>query len=284
MTIDLHTHTTASDGTLSPTELVRLAAQSKLRAVAVTDHDTTAGLAEALAAGQTFGIEVIPGCELSVGEGKQSMHILGLWLRPEAPLLQEALDYVISERGKRNDRILAKLAELGIDLPYEEVTALAGSTVGRPHMAQALMARGLVKSVAEAFDKYLGNNAPAYVPRTRLTPARALELLRAEGATPILAHPYLLQLTLSDLEERLRMLMALGLEGMEVYYTEHPQHIRRAYADLADRLGLLKSGGSDFHGAVKPGIKLGKGKGDLHVSDTLLDAMRLHREEQGLWV
>ncbi|WP_022662114.1 PHP domain-containing protein [Paucidesulfovibrio longus] len=284
MTIDLHAHTTASDGTLSPRELVALAKKTGLKAVAVTDHDTVSGLAEALEAGRELGQEVIPGCELSVGEGRQSMHIVGLWLTPEAPKLREALEFVIRERGNRNHKIIAKLNELGLDITYEEVAERAGGTVGRPHMAQALMARGLVSSVNEAFEKYIGNSGAAYVPRTRLSPAQALEVLRAEGATPILAHPYLLQLPLSQLEVRLRELMDLGLEGMEVYYTEHSNDIRRAYRALADRLGLLVSGGSDFHGSVKPGIHLGRGKGDLYVDDNLLEAMKAHRRERGQWV
>lgn len=284
MSIDLHAHTTASDGTLHPRELVALAKKTGLTAVAVTDHDTLDGLPEALEAGRELDQQVIPGCELSVGEGKRSMHIVGLWLRPESPKLREGLDFVIRERGNRNHKIIAKLNELGLDISYEEVAKLAGGTVGRPHMAQALMARGLVSSVNEAFEKYIGNNGAAYVPRTRLTPAQALELLRAEDATPILAHPYLLQLPLSKLEERLRELMDLGLEGMEVYYTEHPNDIRRAYRALADRLGLLVSGGSDFHGSVKPGIRLGRGKGDLNVDDELLEIMKTHRRERGQWV
>lgn len=284
MTIDLHTHTTASDGTLTPRELVALAKKTKLTAVAVTDHDTMGGLAEALEAGRELDQEVIPGCELSVGEGKQSMHIVGLWLKPDSPKLADALEYVIRERGSRNHRIIAKLNELGVPLTYEEVADLAGGTVGRPHMAQALMKRGLVANVNEAFAKYIGNDGIAYVPRTRLSPAQALEVLRAEGATPVLAHPYLLRLPLSALEVRLRELMDLGLEGMEVYYTEHPNDIRRAYRGLADRLGLLVSGGSDFHGSVKPGIHLGRGKGDLYVDDELLDIMKKHRQERGQWV
>ncbi|MDD4732751.1 MAG: PHP domain-containing protein [Desulfovibrio sp.] len=284
MTIDLHAHTTASDGTLRPSELVALAKKNRLTAVAVTDHDTLSGLEEALEAGRELDQEVIPGCELSVGEGKHSMHIVGLWLRPDSPRLQEALDFVIQERGNRNHKIIAKLNELGLKIDYDEVKALAGGTVGRPHMAQVLLRKKLVGSITEAFAKYLGNDGAAYVPRTRLSPARALELLRAEGATPILAHPYLLGLTLSALEERLRELMALGLEGMEVYYTEHPNDIRRAYRGLADRLGLLVSGGSDFHGSVKPGIFLGRGKGDLHVDDELLEIMKEYRRERGQWV
>lgn len=283
MTIDLHTHTTASDGTLTPRELVALAKKTKLTAVAVTDHDTLDGLQEALDAGKELDQQVIPGCELSVGEGKQSMHIVGLWLKPESPNLRESLDFVIQERGNRNHKIIAKLNALGLDITYDEVKALAGGTVGRPHMAQALVAKKAVPTVTEAFAKYLGNDGAAYVPRTRLTPAKALELLRAEGATPILAHPYLLGLPLSALETRLRELMDLGLEGMEVYYTEHPNDIRRAYRGLADKLGLLVSGGSDFHGSVKPGIHLGRGKGDLYVDDELLDTMKKHRRERGLW-
>lgn len=284
MSIDLHTHSTASDGTLSPTELVKLAKESGLDAVAITDHDTFQGVPEALEAGKQYGIEVIPGTELSLEspEGAGWIHVVGLWLPEESPELQKALDWVIEGRANRNHEIVAKLRTLGVNTTYEAIAARAEGTVGRPHFAQELLALGVVSSIDEAFKVWLGDNGRAYVPKRKLTPEQALPILNNIGATSILAHPFALNLSYAETERVVKDLMAQGLDGIEVYYSEHSDADTRAYGEMAERLGLLKSGGSDFHGANKPKISLGRGKGALNVPTELLEKMKAARRAKGL--
>ncbi len=284
MSIDLHTHSTASDGTLSPTELIKLAKETGLDAVALTDHDTLSGLPEALAAGKKFGIEVIPGCELSLEspEGAGWMHVVALWV-PENPTeLQKAFDWVIEGRKTRNQQIVEKLRTMGIGITYEAVAARAGGTIGRPHFAQELVSLGVVSSINEAFTVWLGDNGRAYVPKRKLKPEPALGILKSIGATAILAHPFALGLDLKGTEKLVSELMDYGLDGMEVYYSEHSEAQTKAYGEMAERLGLLMSGGSDFHGTVKPKINLGTGKGGLHVPTDLLETMKEARRAKGL--
>ncbi|MUM77352.1 PHP domain-containing protein [Pseudodesulfovibrio sp. F-1] len=282
--IDLHTHSTASDGTLTPTELVKLAKDIGLDAIALTDHDTLAGLDEAEEAGRACGIEVIRGCELSLESprGAGWLHMVALWVPRQAEELQAAFDWVIEGRRIRNHEIVAKLRSLGVNITYEAVAARAGGTIGRPHFAQEMLALGVVSSLDEAFKVWLGDRGRAYVPKRKLKPADALAILGRAGATSILAHPFILGLDLPGTETLVRELQAQGLDGIEVYYSEHDDAATRAYKAMAERLGLLASGGSDFHGAVKPRIQLGRGKGGLHVSTALLDAMKAHRRERGL--
>ncbi|MEF2231829.1 MAG: PHP domain-containing protein [Pseudodesulfovibrio sp.] len=284
MSIDLHTHSTASDGTLSPTELIRLAKETGLDAIALTDHDTFQGVSEAMAAGRELGIEVIPGCELSLEspEGAGWMHVVALWL-PENPAeLQAAFDWVIEGRKTRNHEIVEKLRTLGVNITYERVAARAGGTIGRPHFAQELLALGVVSSIDEAFKVWLGDHGRAYVPKRKLKPEKALAILKSIGATAILAHPFALGLNLDATETLVRELQSLGLDGLEAYYSEHSQAQTDAYLDMARRLGLLVSGGSDFHGSVKPSIRLGCGKGGLSVPTELLEIMKEDRRRKGL--
>jgi hypothetical protein len=284
MSIDLHAHTTASDGTLTPTELVRLAKESGLDAIAVTDHDTFQGIPEAMEAGKKYGIEVIPGAELSLEspEGANWIHVVALWLPEQADELQKAFDWVIEGRANRNREIVAKLRELGVNITYEAVAARASGTIGRPHFAQELMALGVVSSMDEAFKVWIGDNGRAYVPKRKLTPGQAFPILKNIGATSILAHPFALKLNYKETEKVVRRLMALGLDGMEVYYSEHSETDTRAFGEMADRLGLLQSGGSDFHGTNKPDIRLGVGRGNLDIPNKLLEKMKEARRAKGL--
>ena len=284
MSIDLHAHTTVSDGTLTPTELVKLAKESGLDAIAITDHDTLQGVPEALEAGRKYGIEVIPGAELSLEspEGAGWIHVVALWVPEQADELQKAFDWVIEGRANRNHEIVRKLRELGVNITYEAVAARATGTVGRPHFARELMALGVVSSMDEAFKVWVGDNGRAYVPKRKLTPERAFPILQRIGATAILAHPFALRLKYKEAEKVVRRLMGLGLDGMEVYYSEHSEADTKAYGEMADRLGLLKSGGSDFHGSNKPDIKLGVGRGNLDISNELLDRMKAARRAKGL--
>ncbi|WP_319470549.1 PHP domain-containing protein [uncultured Pseudodesulfovibrio sp.] len=282
--IDLHTHSTASDGTLSPTELVKLAAETGLKAIALTDHDTLGGVAEAVAAGKEYGVEVIPGCELSLESpaGVGWMHMVALFLPPEPEELQKAFDWVIEGRKNRNREIVEKLRQQGISITYEAVAARAGGTIGRPHFAQELLSLGVVSSVDEAFKVWLGDNGRAYIPKRKLQPKQALDILNNIGATSILAHPFALGLDMPKTEELVTDLKDMGLDGMEVYYSEHSESMTKDYKEMTERLGLLASGGSDFHGSVKPKISLGKGKGGLRVPYELLEKMKEDRRSRGL--
>lgn len=282
--IDLHTHSTASDGCLTPAELVRRAASLGLAALALTDHDTVAGLAEARAAAQGTGLELVSGCELSVVVPVGFMHLLGLYL-PERPAqLEAAMEDLMSRRHDRNRRMVDKLAVLGLDISYAEVQALAGEgSVGRPHLARVLQAKGYVESVDQAFAEYLGTRGRAYAPKDQFTPEQALAVLRAEGATAVLAHPFSLRCTGRALEKRLRRLKDLGLDGLECLYPEHSPDQCREFLRLAKKLDLAITGGSDFHGpAVKPEVELGSGTGALAVPYELLERLKERRAAQGL--
>lgn len=284
--IDLHTHSTASDGTDSPRELIRKASEAGLEAIALTDHDTLQGLPEAVEAGKEFGVEVVPGCELSVEspEGAGWIHIVGLWVPPDAEPLQKAFDWVIEGRETRNHEIIAKLRTLGINITYEGVVARAGGTVGRPHIAQEMMSLGVVDSVHHAFGEYLGDNGKAYVPKRKLTMRQSIDVLREVGATSILAHPFMLGPSTALVESVISDLKDMGIDGMEVFYTEHDEPATALFARLAEKYDLLVSGGSDYHGSVKPGTRLAVGKGNLNVPYSLLEAMKEERRDRGLWV
>ncbi len=279
--IDLHTHSRASDGTATPAELVALAAAKGLAAVALTDHDTLAGLPEARQAGLEAGLEVIAGVELSVADGERSIHLLGLFLPDRPGPLAAVLADLRQRRHSRNRRILEKLARLGIPLDYEAVTSLAEEAVGRPHIARAMLAMGAVGSLKEAFTRYLGAHGRAYVPKDKLALPRAIELLRAEGALTVLAHPYMLGQSGRPLAEAVVRYREAGLDGIEAYYTEHSQAQTLEYLALARRLDLVVTGGSDFHGAAKPGVELGQGRGSLRVEASLLVALKARLAGRG---
>ncbi|MBU1002431.1 MAG: PHP domain-containing protein [Proteobacteria bacterium] len=281
--IDLHTHSTMSDGTLTPTELVALGKRSGLRALALTDHDITDGLPEALAAGLEYELEVIPGCELAVDSDTGFMHLLGLFLPAQPTRLNAAMTWLRERRASRNTRICDKLQSLGLNVTYERVLEIAGEgTVGRPHIAKAIMEAGGADSVQNAFDVYIGDRGRAYLPKDKLTPEKAIALLKEEGATTILAHPYTLDLDDKAEAQRIKELKDMGLDGIEVFYTEHTRTMTDKFATLAKDLDLLVSGGSDFHGTVKPSISLGRGRGGLHVPYAILEAMKEARAKQGL--
>lgn len=254
--IDLHTHTTASDGSCSPEELVRLAKDAGLCAIAVTDHDTVDALPQALLAGEKLGIEVVGGVELSCN-WEREMHIVGLYIDHTHPKLSEALLDLSEKRRRRNLKTLARLNELGLSVSEEEILAVAtGNIWGRAHFAKVLCEKGYVQSVKEGFQKYLGHGRPAHINEERLEPEEAISLIREAGGVPILAHMHYLKLELPQLRELLIRLQKAGLMGAEAIYTEYTPEQTKAYTNLIEELGLLKSGGSDFHGAMKPQITL----------------------------
>ena len=282
--IDLHTHSTASDGSMAPGEVVRLAKERGLAAFALTDHDTIDGLAEAVAAGLELDLEVIPGVEISAkyAHGPGSMHILGYFLDYESELLAKRLAVLKQARKDRNPQIVAKLNKLGIPVTMEQVEAISGGgQVGRPHIAQALYQGGFVRSLQEAFDVYLGNNGLAYVSKFRFPPEEAIAMIRDARGVPVLAHPFTLGLhTLDALRPLLQELMDLGLAGVECYYPEHSPDQEALYLSLARNLGLLITGGSDFHGDNKPEVSLGRINCQSHLTYDLVTAMKAWRARE----
>ncbi|MCU0726721.1 MAG: PHP domain-containing protein [Planctomycetes bacterium] len=274
--IDLHVHSTASDGMLSPSEVVRAARQAGLSAVALTDHDTTAGLAEALAEAARGGIEVVPGVEISLDFGPGSLHLIGLFVDPLDARLDGLLRRLRTGRRERNLRIAVRLGELGVPVAIDEVAALArGEVVSRPHFARALLRRGHVGSLKEAFDRFLRKNGPAYVERWRPSAAEAIEAVRGAGGAAVLCHPHTLGLGEGEpLAEFVAGLVTLGLDALEAHYPDYDRRQREDYAGLAKRCGLLISGGSDFHGPPVSESRLGTGRGGLAIPDGVLADLR----------
>lgn len=281
--IDLHTHTAASDGADSPADLVALAASENLAAVAVTDHDTVSGLAEATEAGRALGVSVVRGCELAVASPFGEVHILGLWL-PEHPThLASALETIRAARDDRNREMVEKFRRVGYAVSYPELAAVAaGESVGRPHMARLLVDKGICASTREAFAKFLGDDKGMYVPRVLPSPEEGIALLKEEGATTVIAHPMLLRASLPELEALVGRLAGLGLDAVEAYYSEHDAAATRRALKLAARFDLGVSGGSDYHGSVRPDVKLGRVWNAGRIGGEVLDALLERRVRQGL--
>ena len=270
--IDLHIHSRASDGTLSPAEIIALASGLNLGAISITDHDSIAGSREALLCGIPDSLGFLTGVEISAEPppsypGAGSIHILGYGFRLEDPELNRSLEKLQDSRRGRNPEIIARLNKLGIAIRIEEVEReAADGQPGRPHIAKLLIKKGVAKSMDDAFDRYLGNGRPAYVDKFRIEFSQAIELINAAGGIPVLAHPCLLELERAEqLEDLLQEMMSMGLKGLEVYYPLNTPQQTMQYSDLAARHRLLMTGGTDFHGDIQPEIQLGSGKGDFHV-------------------
>lgn len=262
--VDLHAHTTFSDGLLSPEELVARAVGKRLAALAVTDHDTVEAIPRARAAAGT-NLELIPGIEMSTAFDGADLHILGYYINSDHGPLRERLQGFQQERSQRAWAIVERLRELGVPVELDEVMALAGpGVVGRPHIAAALMQAGLVTDFDQAFERYLGTQAPAYVPRPAFAPAEAIALIHAADGVSVLAHPGA-QMPDGVIER----LCGEGLRGIEVWHPQHGAAAVRRYQALAHRLGLLTTGGSDFHGEHRSADL-----GDLPVAITVLDPLK----------
>ncbi len=276
--IDLHAHTTVSDGSLTPTELVAEARRVGLTALAVTDHDDVSGLAEARSAAAGGGppLELVPGVELSVDSELGSVHLLGYFV--DAAALAPHLERIQRSRRERNVRIVARLTELGMPVSADELQAEAGSgQVGRPHIAAVLMRHGYVDSIQDAFDRWLADARPAYFGRVRFEIGDATDLLHACGGAAVLAHPKTrpARAVPEEFEAWLAGLAAAGLDGIEVTYPLHDGAERAYYGGLAVAYGLVPTGGSDFHGIYKPGIALGSGRnGNVEVPEDVLERLR----------
>lgn len=248
--IDLHTHSTASDGVYAPTELLRHAKEAGLRVLALTDHDTTGGLAEAAKAAAALDIDFIPGIEINTDVSGGEIHVLGYFLEYEQPVFQSVLKVLRDARERRGQRMVELLNEHGINVSWERVRELAQGAVGRPHVAKALLEAGYVQTIGEAFEKYIGTGCFAYVPRYRLTPDDAVRLIASVNGLPVLAHPVELP-GLDELRAWLTGLCKAGMVGLETYYGPYTAEQERALRALADEYHLIPTGGTDFHG---PGL------------------------------
>ncbi len=274
--VDLHIHSTASDGSLSPAQIIQAAEKAGLKAISITDHDTVDGSAEALGHPHSSSLEILSGLEISADFPSGSMHILGYMIELDNLPLRRALSRVQDGRRERNLKIVEKLQTLGVDVQYEEIVeASGGGQVGRPHIAQVLVQKKAVQCVDEAFRKYLRKKGPAYVPRYRLSSVEAIQTILGAGGVPVLAHPFTVHAESEAKFERVLLdLKESGLKGLEVYYPEHGFERTASYARLARRCGLLMTGGTDFHGAVKPGIHVGIGKGDFSVPYRIVQELK----------
>jgi predicted metal-dependent phosphoesterase TrpH len=268
--IDLHTHSTFSDGTLTPEALVEAASGIGLAALALTDHDCTDGHERFLAACAKTGMKGIGGVEISANVKEGTLHMLGYFLDGSNPEISRVLGEIRDGRRLRNERILDRLNGMGLKLDWEEVEALAGEdVVGRPHFAQAMVARGYVTDKTDAFDRYLAKGQPAYVDRFRLSPEDSIAAIRGAGGVAVLAHPFTLGVSDRALRGAILKLKDAGLGGIEAYYSEYTPEQQALYLRLAKETGLAVTGGSDFHGDMNPSVRLGVGFGGLRVPDEL---------------
>ncbi len=283
--VDLHTHSCASDGDLSPAQLVLQAERRRLAAVALTDHDTVSGLDQARRSAEGLPLRFVCGVELSAqyapisgSSGEGVLHILGLGIDPANGVLGRVLRDFREARRRRNPKMLARLRRLGIDVSMQELLETAGvaaadreSVVGRLHMARLMVRKGYVRDTREAFDRYLGAGRPAFVDKERFTAEQAIAAIHAAGGLAVLAHPVQLGAdNAAQLRRFVRRLRGWGLDGIEAYHPDHSDQHTRQYLDLARREGLLVSGGSDYHGGAKPGVRLGRPRVPLAAVEQLL--------------
>ena len=271
--IDLHIHTSASDGTDSPEEVVRKAHELGLAAVAITDHDTVAGCAKAAAEGQKLGIEAISGVELTSRYGR-TIHILGYYLRINSPVLTRILDSIVAERDARNRKMAEMMAADGIAIDYDEMKSRFGTSIGRPHFGRLLVELGLAESVQDAFDRFIEKGQRYYLPRKMLSIERSVEVIREAGGVPVLAHPFQYKLEEGALRQLIEHCMDHGLLGMECRYSLYDEEQSRYLLGLAKEYGLIPTGGSDYHGSNKPHLALGSGTGQLAVPAAWLEPLR----------
>ena len=275
MSLDLHIHSTFSDGTMTPVELVALASKKGLIAISLTDHDTLEGFEPAVQAAEGLPLEVLSGLEISVVHAEYSLHVLGYGMDAGNPDLNQAHHRLQAGREPRNAAILERLAERGVAVSPADLQRVSHSgQTGRPHIARVMLEKGAVWSMQEAFEKYLGRGACAYVSRTVLSAEEAIRLIRGAGGIAVLAHPLQVDQTLEKLPALLQELVPFGLDGLEGYYPTHSAKIRRKITEMSKKFGLLLTGGSDFHGDIKPGTTLAGGK-NVYVPKEVLAIMKM---------
>lgn len=280
--VDFHTHSTCSDGTMTPRELVQHAKKSGLSAFALTDHDSVDGIKEAQDEAEKCGIEFIPGIEFSAAE-KTETHIIGLYIDPHNETLLNTIKKLKDSRKRRMEDICEKLRALGFDITHDEALQIAGGNfVGRAHIAKLMIEKGYCETVKECFEKYIGLGKPAYSEKNELTAKEAVKAIRAAGGVAFLAHLNQTGYNLTQTEDLLTELKEAGLNGIEGYYPEYTEKHIADYRNLAQKLKLSLSGGSDFHGAMKPHITIGNGKGDLHIPYYVLDNIKEIKNSQNL--
>ncbi|MBQ7329954.1 MAG: PHP domain-containing protein [Oscillospiraceae bacterium] len=277
--IDLHTHSLCSDGAQVPTEVVRTAAEAGLAAIALSDHDCIDGVQEAMDAGKALGVEVIPAVELSA-QSDTELHILGYFIDIHNKKLQDMMAYALQVRDERQVEVCRKLNEQGFDITMDELREEAnGKVLCRAHFAKIMVRKGYAESVKDAFNRYLSVGCYAYSNRQALTGPEAVSLIREAGGIAVAAHLHLIKMPDDELKEYLKSLIPYGLDGIEGYYTDYTPDMEQRYRAMAEELGLVISGGTDYHGANKPHISIGKGKGDLEIPYSVLDGLRARHAE-----
>lgn len=274
MTIDMHIHSLHSDGTYSPTDLVQLAHKRGLSAISLTDHDTISGIPECISAGLVVGIEVVSGIELSVVHRDENLHLLGYFFNHEDKHFNKKINVLQNGRKRRNHKIIARLNEMAIDITMDEVLAISqiGQT-GRPHIAKVLVNKGAAKNLNEAFNNYLGNGAAAYISRFVYSAAEAIEIIKKGGGLAVLAHPVQLYSSYEQIAKTVDELVEFGLDGLEVYYPKYSGAVRRKLKAIVKRHNMVMSGGSDYHGQIRPGTDLAGGQ-NICVPPEILEEMR----------
>lgn len=278
--VDLHVHSNKSDGTFTPSELVTMAIEKNLTALALTDHDTTDGLEELANAAAGKPLAVVPGIELSTEYEGKDIHIVGLFIDPTQSDFRAHLKAFVESRDDRNRKMCANLQEAGIPISYEALQeANPGSVITRAHYGTWLLEHGVVSSVADAFSKYLGDHTPYFVPREKVTPQQAVSLIQKAGGLAILAHPILYRMSRERLDILVRRLKEVGLTGIEAIYATYNSREENQIRQLAIKYDLLLSGGSDFHGFAKPKLELGTGYGHLCVPDEVYFSLKKEHEK-----
>lgn len=273
--VDLHSHTTASDGTYTPTESLIRAKEKGLRALAITDHDTVAGVKEALQAGDQWGVEIVPGIEVSTVDQGEDIHVLGYYIDTEDEIFLARLESLRNTRNRRNEMIIHNLNQLGIHITLDEVSQkrkMDEGNIGRPHIAEVLIGKGIVSSMEEAFRDYLGKTGKAFANPPRISPEEAIRYIKQAGGVPVLAHP-----GLYHNDQLAARLVDSGLVGIEVYHTDHTPEQEKYFHDLADQFGLIKTAGSDFHGE-RNGVIF---HGDLGTRTTTYDTVMQLKKRAG---
>lgn len=269
--IDMHVHSTFSDGTCTPEELVTIAQEKGLKAFVLTDHDTVTGVEQTIQAAKGSGVVVLPGIEVSAVYQGRDIHILGYDVDIHNPAFLERLAYYQKEREERNDRMILRLAEHGFSISKEKIEArFPGAVMTRAHFARYLLDEGQIGTVKEAFEKYIGVGCPCYLPKKEITPEEAMSCILMAGGHPVLAHPMLYHMEKKEIEVLVRYLISLGLEGIEAIYSNNSQDDERFLRQLAKKFNLYITGGSDFHGSNKPAIQMGTGKNNIRVPEELL--------------
>ncbi len=275
MPADLHLHSIFSDGSYTPTELVKAAAEKGLTTIALTDHDTVEGIPEAVNAGEIYGVEVIHALEFSTFRNKAEIHILGYFIDYNSPELLNKTKEIFTARIERARGMVKRLNQLGIDISFQEVEEIAGDEyIGRPHIARVMMAAGYIEEMGDAFtDEFIGNGGKAYLPKYQLTPEEAISLINRSGGISVLAHPVFINHGEPFDRAGIKKLAGAGLDGVEVYHSRHNPETSRYYLEIAEELGLIVTGGSDFHGENSPDIKIG----DIIINDNLVKKLNEYR-------